>query len=578
MSTTSGSAVTSSAVERVGAALEALATTTRPEAWIALRDDDDLLAEAQTIDARRAAGESLPLAGWTVAVKDNIDVLGLPTTAGCPAFAYDPQEDAIAVARLRAAGAIVLGKTSLDQFATGLVGTRSPYGEVRDVRNPALVSGGSSSGSAVAVALGIADIALATDTAGSGRVPAAFQGIVGLKATVGVIPTDGVVPACRSFDCVSLMAPALEPAQRALEVLGGRDRLAGGPLAAGSPARLATFPAEALSELCDEYREAFEQVKSRALDAGALIVEIDPTPFLAAGALLYDGAFVAERYAAVGRFIEDHLEETDPSVAAIVLGAREVTATAYIADCERLERLRRVAAAELRGSDALLLPTAPWQPTIAEVERDPLEVNRRMGSYVTFCNLIGLCAVALPAGEAGGGHFGVTLYAPAYHDLALAELCDRLAAVLDPGAAPASAAARGEPAGAIELLVVGAHMSCMPLNSELTDRGGRLVCAVETAPNYRLYRLDTSPPKPGLVRTARDEAGSAAVAGELWALPAAGLASLLASLPTPMALGRVALSDGTEVVGFLCEPAALAGAQEITEYGGWRAYVSSDTA
>jgi allophanate hydrolase len=575
MQTTDGATAVTSAVERVRAALDAIAQGSRPEAWIAVRAEDDLLAEAESIDTRLAGGERLPLAGSTVAVKDNIDVAGLPTTAGCPAFAYEPAVDATAVARLRAAGAIVLGKTSLDQFATGLVGTRSPYGEVRDVRDPTLVSGGSSSGSAVAVALGIADLALATDTAGSGRIPAAFQGIVGLKATLGVVPTAGVVPACRSFDCVSVMAPTLEAAQRALTVIGDSEHSARGPLAAGSPPRLATFPDDALSELSPEYRGAFERAKARVREAGATISEIDPTPFLTAGGLLYDGAFVAERYAAVGRFIESHERDADPSVAAIVLGARDVSAAAYVADCERLDGLRRKAFAELAGFDGLLLPTAPWQPTLEEVHADPLDVNRRLGSYVMFCNLINLCAAALPAGEVPGGQFGVTLYAPADHDPALADLCGQLAPVFDARAPGAPAPGRGEPVGAIELLVVGAHMRGMPLNSELTERGARFVQETATAPNYRLFALGTLPAKPGLVRVAAGELGAAPVAGELWALPAAGLASLLAGLPMPMALGRVALFDGTEVVGFLCEPAALAGAKEITAHGGWRAYLDT---
>jgi allophanate hydrolase len=575
MQTTDGAAAVRSAVERVTAALDALAQNARPEAWIALRTDADLLAEAESIDARCAAGESLPLAGWTLAVKDNIDVCGLPTTAACPAFAYEPQTDATAVSRLRSAGAIVLGKTSLDQFATGLVGTRSPYGEVRDARDPTLVSGGSSSGSAVAVALGIADLALATDTAGSGRVPAAFQGIVGLKATLGVVPTAGVVPACRSFDCVSVMAPTLEAAQRALLLVGDSEHFARGPLAAGSPPRLATFPDDAMSELSPEYREAFELSKIRARDAGVTITEIDPAPFLAAGALLYDGAFVAERYAAVGAFIEQHQAVADPSVAEIVLGARDVSAAAYVADCERLDALRQMARGELAGFDGLLLPTAPWQPTLEEVHLDPLGVNRLMGSYVTFCNLINLCAAALPAGEAGGGQFGVTLYASAHHDAALADLSRRLAPVFDAGSPAVAPPGRGDPPGGIELLGVGAHMRGMPLNSELTQRGARFVQEAATAPNYRLFALDTVPAKPGLARAAEGDDGGGPIAAELWALPPAGLASLLAGLPMPMALGRVALADGTEVVGFLCEPAALTGAHEITAHGGWRSYLDS---
>jgi allophanate hydrolase len=508
--------------------------------WIHRRPAEQIAAELAA-----AAG---PLAGLTVAVKDNIDVAGLPTTCACPAFAYTPARDATAVARLRAAGAVIAGKANMDQFATGLVGTRSPYGAVADLRRPAYAGGGSSSGSAAAVAAGEADIALGTDTAGSGRVPAAFQGIVGAKPSIGLVPVDGVVPACRSFDCVSVFARSVALAERVLDAIGEAPS---GPAGAPPEPRLATFDISAASE---SFRSSF----AKAVDELDLTA-IDAEPFLEAGELLYGGGFAAERYAAVGRFIEAHREDCDPIVAAIILGGREITGAQYVADVERLDVLRLRVRSLLAGFDGLVLPTAPFQPTLAEVAADPVGVNRELGVFSTFCNLLGLCARSVPAGGADG--FGVTVFAPAGHDRVAADLARLIERGLpDDSLSP--------PPGTVALLVVGAHMSGMPLNGELVARGGRLLGPVSTAPDYRLYALDTVPAKPGLVR-----GGYASIEGELWALPPGGLASLLASLPQPMVLGRVALADGREVVGFLCEPAALADAAEITGHGGWRAYL-----
>jgi allophanate hydrolase len=573
MSTTVEAPATATA--RVTQAFERVEAADRPEVWITLRPSADVLADAFEVDSRVSAGAELPLAGMTVAVKDNIDVGGVPTTAGCPAFAYIPEADAPAVARLRAAGAVVLGKTNMDQFATGLVGTRSPYGAVRDARDPAKVAGGSSSGSAVAVALGIADLGLGTDTAGSGRVPAAFQGIVGLKPTRGLVSVRGVVPACRSFDCVSVFARTITEAELALASIAGSDPgdplsrswPADAPLAAPPHARVGIARRSQLARLSAEALGALDQACTRLREAGSELVEIDITALLQAGALLYEGAFVAERYAAVGEFIAAQPEAVDPSVARMILGAEPISAADYVRDRERLDELRLAAAEALCGLDALMLPTAPFQPTIAQVDAEPLVINAQLGTYTSFCNLLDMCAVAVPAGEADGGCFGVSVLAPACHDRVAADVARRL------GGEGAGASARAcEAAGATRLLVVGAHLSGQPLNGELTTRGARLVGRALTASGYRLYRLDTTPPKPGLVRS---DAGGAGIEGELWELPPAGLAGLLAELPSPMALGRVALADGSEVVGFLCEPAALERAEEITAYGGWLEYLRS---
>lgn len=570
-----------SAVARVTAAYSAIGVARRPEVWITLRPAAEALAEAAAVDAAVAAGERLPLAGLVAAVKDNIDVAGLPTTAGAPSYEYLPARDAACVARLRRAGAVVIGKTNLDQFATGLVGTRSPYGAVRNAWDPAKISGGSSSGSAVAVALGLVDFALGTDTAGSGRVPAALNGIVGVKPTRGVIPCTGVVPACRSLDCVTVLAPSLALARRAVAVmagpdgvdplaslLGGRPRggwqlpeADAGPEVGTAPARIAVpLPAQ-LSELADGWAAAFESAVVRLRAAGAQIVPTDIAPLLEAATLLYGGSFVAERYAAVGDHVRQHAEligrDLDPVVAGIILDAAKHTAAGYFADRERLDELAVRAARALDGCDALLTPTTTLHPSIAEVRKDPVGVNARLGTYTNFANLLDLAAVAVPAGTVAGLPFGVMLTGPAGSDARLAEI-----------------AARYDQAD-VDLLVVGAHLSGQPLNHELVAAGGRLLGPAATAPCYRLYALDTRPAKPGLVRTGPERAG-ASIAGELWRLPAAGFARFMTGLAVPMAIGRVRLDDGRDVLGFLCEPAAVPGAADITSYGGWRAWTSRE--
>jgi allophanate hydrolase len=566
-------------------AYDRIAAAGRDEVWIELRERSDALAEAAKIDRRCQAGERLALAGYTVAVKDNIDVGGLPTTAACPPFGYLPVADAPVVGALRRAGAVVLGKTNMDQFATGLVGTRSPHGAVRDARHPRRVSGGSSSGSAVAVALGMADIGLGTDTAGSGRVPAAFQGIYGIKPTRALLGTLGVVPACRSFDCLSLFVAELGVGEAALAAVES-DRAGdwrSSSWAADAPLRAPAQPAVAIADagqlgpLSRDARRAYAAAARRLEAGGAQLSEIDIAPLLEAGALLYDGAFVAERYAAVGGFIEAHPGAADPTVASIILAAKSVSAGRYLADWERLRSMRAVAAPVLAGFDALLLPTAPYQPTITEVGERPNEVNRELGRYTTFCNLLEMCALAIPAGDADGGQFGVTLLAPAFHDRVLWDLAPDVAygGVAAGGPAPGGAA-MGPPS--VALMVVGAHLSGQPLNGQLVDRGAVLIGSARTADRYRLYRLGTEPPKPGLVRCPPTDPGGAAITGELWGLAPAALAQLLADLPRPMTFGHIELQDGSEVVGFLCEPEAVPGAPEITAHGGWLAYLAAAAA
>jgi len=541
-------------------ALRRIAVADRPEIWIALRN------EATLGTAPAADG---PLAGHTLAVKDNIDVAGLPTTAGCPAFAYVPEDSAPAVRRLEHAGAVVLGKTNLDQFATGLVGTRSPYGAVRDARRPEYVSGGSSSGSAVAVALGLADLALGTDTAGSGRVPAAFQGVVGVKPTRGLVPTLGVVPACVSLDCVTVFAPSLGPALAASAALAGPDpadphaRSAplDAPLAAPATPRIGVPSSRHLQDLTPAAATAFAAAAVGFAAAGAEIVTLDELDaYFAAGELLYGGAFIAERYAAVGEFIAADPDACDPVVASLVLAAADIPASALVADRERLAALTLQVRDALAGVDALLTPTAPFQPTIAAVAADPIATNARLGRYTTPANLLDLGALALPAGRADGGQFGVQLLAPAFHDAVIADVAARRDREPWP-----------EPTAALELLVVGAHRRGQPLVGELAAAGARYVATVRTAPRYRLHALDTVPPKPGLVRAA---GAGASIEGEVWALPPAGLGRFAAAITAPMTLGSVELDDGRRRLGFLCEPVAVQGAPDISDHGSWPAYLA----
>jgi allophanate hydrolase len=569
------------AVERVRAAYAAIDAVERPEIWIFVRPLADALKDAAAVDAAVESGAELPLAGLTAAVKNNVDVAGLPTTAACPAYASAPAvADAPVVARLREAGAVVIGATNLDQFATGLVGTRSPHGAVRDARRPDRISGGSSAGSAVAVALGLVDIAIGTDTAGSGRVPAALQGIVGIKPTIGVVPTDGVIPACRSYDCVTVFARDLDTADAATGVIagGGRPFPPDAPLAAPEQPVVAV-PRE-LPALSDPWRAAFRDACDRLVNHGVALKEIDFEPFLEAARLLYDGGLVAERHEAVGAFIDAHRDEVDPIVGAIVSAAGAVPATTLLRDRVRLAELTATALAELGDCDALLIPTTTDHPTIADVACEPIAVNSRMGTYTNFCNLMDLCAVAVPSGTAGEDQFGVSVVARSGADAVAFDIA-RLVAQPPASAAKAGAAAKGEPpqgpwparAGlaVTPLLVVGAHLRGQPLAWQLTDRGARWLGPARTAPLYRLAHLKTEPPKPGLVRVGPDE--GTAIGGELWLISTAMLGDLLASLPAPMALGRVTLSDGSEVVGFGCAVDAWRDGEDISEYGDWPTYL-----
>jgi allophanate hydrolase len=493
-----------------------------------------------------------PLTGLTFAIKDNIDYAGVPTTAGCPAYAYTPKASAPVVSLFEGAGARAVGKTNLDQFATGLVGVRSPYGACASVFHPEYISGGSSSGSAVAVASGQADFSLGTDTAGSGRVPAAFNNIVGLKPSIGVLSTDGVVPACLSLDCVSIFTRDVPTARRVFQAAHPRGET---PAWANGPFRFGVPQAEELQFFGDDEAAAlYAGAIARLEAAGGARVEIDYRPFRETAQLLYAGPWVAERFAAVGEFIETHPEETHPVVRDIILGARKYSAIDTFRAMYKLEELRAEAAGAWKSVDVLLLPTTGTTYRIAEVEADPIRLNSNLGYYTNFVNLLNLAALAIPAGfRPNGLPFGVTLMAPGGKDWGLLDLAARLEET--------------------RVTVVGAHLSGQPLNRQLTERGARLVWKGKTSPEYRLYALaNTTPPKPGLVR----EPGFAGpgIEVEVWAMPVQNFGSFVALIPPPLGIGTVALADGSSAPGFICEPAGLAGAKEITELGGWRAYLS----
>ena len=551
--------------------------------WIHRVDDAALRRRADALERRRAAGEAMPLLGATFAVKDNIDVAGLPTTAGCPSFAYTPDRSATVVQRLEAAGAILVGKTNMDQFATGLVGTRSPHGAPRCAFNADYVSGGSSSGSAVAVAAGLVSFALGTDTAGSGRVPAAFNDLTGLKPTRGRVSAAGVVPACRSLDCVSVLTKSSTDAATVLRLAQGADDRDAFSRAAPGRGGGAAEPANGRFRFgvpADDALDFFGDAEAAALYAEAVArfeavggerVEIDSAPFAEAAAMLYGGPWVAERYAAVGGFIEDHPSACDPTVRGIILGGARPSAADAFRAAYRLEALRRRAEAVWTALDTLLLPTTGTIYRVDDIAADPVALNTNLGRYTNFMNLLDACGLALPAGfRDNRTPFGVTLAAPAFHDDKLLGLGHRYEARYRADVTPPPLDA-GPPPRTVRLAVVGAHLSGMPLNHQLTGRGATLARSGTTAPAYRLYALaGAAPPKPGLVRVGEDS--GAAIELEVWELDPAAFGAFTAEVPPPLAIGSVELDTGETVKGFVCEPRALDDATDVTAFRGWRGY------
>lgn len=554
------------------------------------------LARAQVLDyvarleSRRP--DELPLYGIPFAIKDNIDLAGVPTTAACPDFAYTPENSAPVVQKLMDAGAIPLGKTNLDQFATGLVGVRSPYGACRNSFNPEFISGGSSSGSAVAVATGLVSFALGTDTAGSGRVPAAFNNIVGLKPSCGLLSSRGMVPACRTLDCISIFALTAGDAAVVAETAAGFDpqdpyaRVAHAPHARFTPQslRVGVPRADQLEFFGDaDYARLFAAATQQIQTIGGRLVEIDFAPFLETARLLYEGPWVAERYAAVEAFIEARPQALHPVTRSITLGGKQRSAVEVFKAQYRLQTLKRASEAAFRNIDVMLTPTAGTIYRIAEVEADPVRLNSNLGYYTNFMNLLDLAAVAVPAGwRRDGLPFGITLFAARDSDADLLQLAARFQqeSGLVLGATQLTvpkmqAAAVETPRGYFLIAVCGAHMSGLPLNHQLTSRGGIMLKTARTTERYKLYALPGGPPqRPGLVRMA--EQGSA-IDVEVWALPLPAVGAFVAEIPAPLCIGSVELEDGSTVAGFVCEGYVVQQARDVSEFGGWRAYLASSS-
>ena len=561
-----------------------------PAVFISLRPEADVIAESRALGAAR--NTALPLYGVPVAVKDNIDVAGLPTTAACPAFSYKPSKDSTAVARLRAAGAIVIGKTNLDQFATGLVGVRSPYGVPRNTFNSELIPGGSSSGSAVAVAAGLVPLALGTDTAGSGRVPAGLNNIVGLKPSLGLISTFGVVPACRTLDCVSVFALTVDDAWTALAAIAGPDRA--DPYSRDRPFRktgaipphvkLGVSRAGQLLFFGDrQYEAEYSVALGRLARLGCDVVEIDIEPFYETARLLYEGPWVAERTIAARSILSSDPDAIHPVTREIILSGLRPTAIDAFTAFYKLEALRRVADHTFRQIDALVLPTAPTAYSVKQVLADPIQLNSRLGTYTNFVNLLDLCGLAIPASMTEDSvPFGITLLAPGGADARLAEIGRAFHAdtALPLGALkypqpPLASASISLTGNEVPVAVVGAHLSGLPLNGELLALGGRLLEAAKSAPDYRLYALPgTKPPKPGLLRV--DGGKGAAIEVEVWGLPTEAFGRLVDRVPMPLSIGTIKLSDGRGVKGFLVEAAATIDARDISSFGSWRTFLASE--
>ncbi|MDE1164643.1 MAG: allophanate hydrolase [Pseudomonas sp.] len=522
--------------------------------------------------------DSLPLYGVPFAIKDNIDLAGIPTTAACPAFAYVPERSATLVEQLIALGAIPLGKTNLDQFATGLNGTRSPYGACRNSVLAEYPSGGSSAGSSLAVALGVASFALGTDTAGSGRVPAALNNLVGLKATKGLLSTAGVVPACRTLDCVTTFTATAREASQLLALTAGldpRDEYSrtnpawNDATAFGAP-RPFRFGVPRPQDLaffgCTEGPGLFAQAIDRLNAMGGQAVELDLSPFLEAARLLYEGPWVAERYSVAGALMEQHPEAVLPVIRAVLAKAPGVSGVQTFRGQYRLQALKAICDQALGSLDCVITPTIGRPVTLAELEQEPVLRNSELGYYTNFMNLLDYAAVAVPSGfMANGLPWGVTLFGRAFTDQYLLSLANAFTGQ----AAPASLA-RNDRA---RLVVCGAHLDGLALNGQLQQRGARLLEATHSSPDYQLYALAGGPPlRPGMLRVAE---GGVAIEVEVWELPSSELGSFLTGIPAPLGLGKVQLADGRWETGFICEPYGLQGAVNISPFGGWRGYLAA---
>ncbi|VXC95250.1 Allophanate hydrolase [Burkholderia sp. 8Y] len=558
--------------------------------FIHLLSEAELAPYLDRLDAHDA--ESLPLYGIPFAIKDNIDLADIQTTAACPAFAYTPSESATFVARLIALGAIPLGKTNLDQFATGLNGTRSPYGKCRNSVRAEYPSGGSSAGSSLAVALGVASFALGTDTAGSGRVPAALNNLVGLKPTKGLLSMAGVVPACRTLDCVTYFTATAEEASELLALTAlfdPRDAYSrknpqwNTARAFGTPAAFRFgVPAQLEFAGCAESPALFAEARARLEAAGGEAVEIDFEPFIEAARLLYQGPWVAERYSVVRDLMQAQPDAVLPVIRDVLAKAPGATAVDLFRAQYRLQALKAVCDAALDSLDFVLTPTYPRPVTLAELEDDPIGPNSLLGHYTNFMNLLDYAAVATPTAFMHNGlPWGVTVFGRAFTDhylLGVADLLQRTSGIACVGGNEIAAGKRGIAANdRLRIAVCGAHMQGLPLNGDLLSRGARLVQATRSALSYRLAALPASPDgtrRPGMWRVAQN---GVAIAVEVWEMPAAELGSFIANVPSPLALGKVELADGSWIIGFLCEPYGVQSAEDISAFGGWRAWLGRST-
>ncbi|HEY5752283.1 MAG TPA: allophanate hydrolase [Chthoniobacterales bacterium] len=568
----------------IAEALRRAANEKYPSVWIRLLTPDEL--EPYVAALRAQDPRHLPLYGIPFAIKDNIDLAGIPTTVACPEFAYTPSASATVVERLIAAGAVPMGKTNLDQFATGLVGVRSPYGIPRSVFNAEYISGGSSSGSGVAVASGMVTFALGTDTAGSGRVPAAFNHITGYKPTKGWFSAKGVFPACHSLDCATVFAGTCAEASKIAHTVWGidpGDSFSRAPISETRPIKTLGVPAaEGLAFFGDAAAEALYSESLETLAAqGFELVEFDYLPFRDAALLLYAGPWVAERRHAIGAFLKTHPEAVHPAVRTIIARGDEVTGVDVFDGIYRLQDFIARTVRVFEEIDALVLPTTGTTYRVADVLEDPITLNSNLGYYTNFVNLLDLAAVAVPAGFRENGEglpFGITFIGPAGSDEQLLALGDRFhrlrtTTIGVTGRDLSSEPALSAPDSGLQLAVVGAHLTGEPLNHQLTSRNARFIRSTRTSAHYRLYKLpNTTPPKPGLVRLSEPVAHSAGIVVEIWSLDAAAFGAFVAEIPPPMTIGTIQLEDGSSVKGFLCEPLAIEGAEDITASGGWKAF------
>ncbi|KAB8133094.1 allophanate hydrolase [Gracilibacillus oryzae] len=509
-----------------------------------------------------------PLWGIPFAIKDNIDLKGIPTTAGCAEYAYTPAEHATVVERLITAGAIPVGKTNLDQFATGLVGTRSPYGETKNALRKDLISGGSSSGSAVSVAVGQAAFALGTDTAGSGRVPASLNNLVGFKSSVGAWPKKGVVPACESIDCVTVFADSMETALEVDEAVRGVDEKDPWSKAYAKPGKelpgkiiLPKEPIDFFGPFAEEYRKAWEKTLKQLEQLPIPITYVDYELFAATAQILYGGPWVAERWEALGDFITQHPGASFPVTEQILRSgsADEYDAAALFKAIHTLQQYK-LEAWKLLENAVLITPTNAGTWTREQVRINPIGTNSDMGRFTNHCNLLDLCAIAIPSFEAGENlPFGITIFATADKESLVCGMADLL---VNEGKQTEAASK-----DTTLVAVCGLHMRGFALEKQMKELGAKFIREDQTAAKYQFIKLPTNPAKPGLIK---QKTGGGSINIELWEMPSVGFGTFVTSIPSPLGIGKIELQDGSEVPGFICEDYAKQGAEDITHLKSWR--------